>query len=58
MQDLVRTIISTHTGQDYDKVARDTDRDYYLSAQLAKEYGMVDEILTGQEEQKTKTKSA
>jgi ATP-dependent Clp protease protease subunit len=58
MQDLVRTIISTHTGQDYDKVARDTDRDYYLGAQLAKEYGMVDEILTGQEEQKTKTKSA
>lgn len=58
MQDLVRTIISTHTGQDYDKVARDTDRDYYLGAQLAKEYGMVDEILTGKEEQEAKAKSA
>ena len=58
MQDLVRTIISTHTGQDYDKVARDTDRDYYLGALLAKEYGMVDEILTGKEEQEAKAKSA
>ena len=58
MQDLVRTIISTHTGQDYDKIARDTDRDYYLGAQLAKEYGMVDEILTGKEEQEAKAKSA
>ena len=58
MQDLVRTIISKHTGQHYDKIARDTDRDYYLGAKLAMEYGMVDEILSGQEEQKTKAKSA
>ena len=45
MQDKIRTIISTQTGQAYEKVARDTDRDYYLNAEQAKEYGLVDEIL-------------
>ncbi len=59
LQDKVRTIIADHTGQTYEKVARDTDRDYYLSAEQAKEYGIVDEILTGQqEEQEKKSKSA
>ena len=46
MQDKIRTIISGHTGQAYDKVARDTDRDYYLTADQAMEYGIVDEVLT------------
>ena len=45
MQDKIRTILSTHTGQTYEKIARDTDRDYYLAAEDAKEYGLVDEIL-------------
>ena len=39
-------IISAHSGQPYDKVFADADRDYWMSAQEAKEYGMVDEILT------------
>ncbi len=46
MQEMLRNIIVNHTGQDYDKVARDTDRDFYLSAEQAVEYGLVDEILT------------
>jgi ATP-dependent Clp protease protease subunit len=45
MQDMIRLILSGHTGQSYDRVARDTDRDYYLSADQALEYGIVDEIL-------------
>ncbi len=45
MQDRIRQIISEHTGQSYDRVARDTDRDYYLSADQALEYGIVDEVL-------------
>jgi ATP-dependent Clp protease protease subunit len=49
MQDKIRTILSTHTGQTYDKVSQDTDRDYYLSADQAKDYGLVDEILAGKE---------
>ena len=47
LQDKLRTILSTNTGQDYDKIARDTDRDYYLTSDQAMEYGLVDEILSG-----------
>ena len=39
-------IISKHTGQDYDKIYEDSDRDYWMKADKAKEYGMIDEILT------------
>lgn len=45
-QDRMRQIISTHTGQPYEKVARDTDRDYYLNAEEAKEYGLIDDVLS------------
>ena len=39
------TIISDHSGQPYDKVAADGDRDYWMTAQEALDYGMVDQIL-------------
>ena len=39
-------IISKHSGQSYDKVFADADRDFWMTAQEALEYGMVDEILT------------
>jgi ATP-dependent Clp protease protease subunit len=45
LQDKIRTILSVNTGQAYDKIARDTDRDYYLTSEQAVEYGLVDEIL-------------
>ncbi|MBI4298358.1 MAG: ATP-dependent Clp endopeptidase proteolytic subunit ClpP [Chloroflexi bacterium] len=48
MQDKIRQIISDHTGQPYEKIARDTDRDYYLNGEQALEYGIVDEILAKQ----------
>jgi ATP-dependent Clp protease protease subunit len=38
-------ILSRHTGKPIDKVAKDVDRDYYLSAEQSKEYGVVDEVL-------------
>ncbi len=38
-------IISKHSGQEYDKVYEDSDRDYWMKADKAKEYGMIDEIL-------------
>jgi len=38
-------IISKHSGQDFDKVSNDSDRDYWMIAQEAKEYGMIDEVL-------------
>lgn len=45
LQDKIRTILSENTRQSYDKIARDTDRDYYLTSEQAVEYGLVDEIL-------------
>jgi ATP-dependent Clp protease protease subunit len=44
---LVDQILATHTGQDVERIARDTDRDFILGADQALEYGLVDEILTG-----------
>jgi len=42
------TIISQHSGQLYDKVYQDSDRDFWMTAQEALEYGMIDSILTRQ----------
>ena len=39
------TIIANHSGQTYEKVWADSDRDYWMIAAEAKEYGMIDEIL-------------
>ncbi|MFD2552033.1 ATP-dependent Clp endopeptidase proteolytic subunit ClpP [Bizionia sediminis] len=39
-------IISKHSGQEYEKVYQDSDRDYWMKADKAKEYGMIDEVLT------------
>ena len=38
-------IIANHSGQKYDKIWEDGDRDYWMTAQEAKDYGMVDEVL-------------
>lgn len=45
MQEKIRTIIAKHTGQPLEKIAHDTDRDFYLTPEQAVEYGLVDEIL-------------
>lgn len=45
IEDKMRQIISMHTGQPYDKVARDTDRDYYLTAEEAVDYGLIDNVM-------------
>ena len=39
------SIISEHSGQPVEKIALDSDRDYWMSSSEAKEYGMVDEVL-------------
>ncbi|MGB0851598.1 MAG: ClpP family protease, partial [Bacteroidia bacterium] len=38
-------IISSHSGQKFSKVEKDSERDYWMTAQEAKEYGMLDEVL-------------
>ena len=39
------TIISDHSGQDFNKVWEDSDRDYWMTAEEAREYGMIDQVL-------------
>ena len=41
-------IIAFHSGQTVEKVEKDSDRDYWMTAEEAKEYGMIDEILMRQ----------
>lgn len=45
MRDRLNEILANHTGQSLDKVQKDTDRDYFMSAQEAKEYGLIDEVI-------------
>lgn len=45
-RDVLNDIISKHSGQSVEKISSDTDRDFFLSAEEAKEYGLVDDILT------------
>ncbi|MFC1998427.1 ATP-dependent Clp protease proteolytic subunit [Chloroflexota bacterium] len=54
LQDTLRGILSKHTSQTVEKIARDSDRDYYLNAEQAVEYGLVDEILTKPEKKEKK----
>ena len=42
----LNTMLAENTGQPYEKVAADTERDNYMSADEAKEYGLVDEVIT------------
>ncbi|PLR99892.1 ATP-dependent Clp endopeptidase proteolytic subunit ClpP [Bacillus sp. T33-2] len=46
LREHVNQIISQRTGQPVEKVAKDTDRDYFMTAQEAKEYGIIDEIIS------------
>jgi len=43
---MLNNILVQHTGQPLERIERDTDRDYYLDAQQAVEYGLVDEVIT------------
>jgi len=45
MKSWLNKILAKHTGQPYERIERDADRDFYMSAEQAKEYGIVDEVL-------------
>lgn len=45
IKDKLNKILAQHTGQPLEKVEKDTDRDFYLSAPDAKEYGIIDEVI-------------
>jgi ATP-dependent Clp protease protease subunit len=50
-------ILAKHTGQPLEVIERDTDRDYYLDAKGAVEYGLVDQVLEAPEKTKEKAKA-
>ena len=54
LQDILRAILSKHTGQSIEKISHDTDRDFYLNPEQAVEYGLVDEILKPMKKDKEK----
>ena len=57
-QDTIRQIIADSTGQPYDKIARDSDRDFYMSAEEAKDYGLVDDIVSSNKAEDTAAASS
>lgn len=54
-REVLNQILAKHTNQPLDVIAKDTDRDRYLSAGQAKEYGLVDEVLSSAGQQKDKS---
>ena len=50
MKDTLNKILAQHTGQNLDKVQTDTDRDFFMSGQDAKEYGIVDHVITNRDD--------
>jgi ATP-dependent Clp protease protease subunit len=46
LRERLNEILHDHTGQDIDKLRKDTERDYYMNAAAAKEYGIIDEVIS------------
>ena len=49
MRELLEKVLAHHTGQPTDKISKDTDRDFIMSADEAKEYGIIDEVILTRE---------
>jgi ATP-dependent Clp protease protease subunit len=49
LRNLLEEIIANHTGQPVEKIKKDTDRDFVMSAQEAKDYGIIDEVISARE---------
>jgi ATP-dependent Clp protease protease subunit len=45
LKDTLNKILATHTGQPLEKIQNDTDRDFFMSGEDAKQYGLVDEVI-------------
>jgi ATP-dependent Clp protease protease subunit len=57
MREQMNQILADHTGRDVEQIAKDTERDYYLSAAEAKEYGIVDEVASRRASSKSRKPS-
>lgn len=56
VRDTLNTILAEHTGQPIEKIREDTERDYFMTAEEAKKYGIIDKIITTREMQNQLTK--
>ncbi len=52
MRDELNEILAKHTGQDIEKIRKDTERDFFMSSEEAKEYGIIDRVISKREMQK------
>jgi ATP-dependent Clp protease, protease subunit len=55
MRDRINEILALHTGKTVDAIAKDTDRDFFMSAAEAREYGLVDEVVKSRRDLEKKT---
>ena len=46
LKEIINNILSSHTGQPMEQISKDTDRDFFMSVDAAKEYGIIDEVVT------------
>ena len=56
-KELLNAILAKHTGKDVEKIRVDTERDYFMSGEEAKQYGIVDDVIVTVKEQKKQEKS-
>ena len=49
IRELLNDILSKHTGQDSEKIAQDVEKDYFMTAEEAVDYGIIDEVITRNE---------
>lgn len=52
LRDRINEILARHTGQNLEKIQKDTDRDYFMSAQESKDYGLADEVILPEDKKK------
>ncbi|MBW2201244.1 MAG: ATP-dependent Clp protease proteolytic subunit, partial [Deltaproteobacteria bacterium] len=62
MKETLNNILAIHTGQDLKVIQKDTDRDYFMSGEEAKEYGIIDHVIINRDDldqiEKTEEKNA
>jgi ATP-dependent Clp protease protease subunit len=54
MKDTLNKILSYHTGQPIEKIQTDTDRDFFMSGEEAKEYGVVDDVISSVKDRRSR----
>lgn len=52
MRDRINEVLASHTGQSLEKIQKDTDRDYFMSAEECRNYGLIDEVIMPQKAKK------